>query len=209
MRTISLIRRYISLLPTDQLFTTRAVLRYGSRTAVDSALFRLVQSGRIRRVVRGVFIRDDYDRSHQPTVHEVARVKAESFGRQLACHGRQAAIQLGLLMDNLNETYTYAIRGHSSSFKFNDLTIHFKKVSERMMRAGDSKSGLVIRALWHLGFRACNRSTALQATASFNREDRSELHRLAGYMTAWMVDCFNWPVRCPPDLMRGRPAAFP
>jgi hypothetical protein len=136
-------------------------------------------------------------------------VKAASFGRQIACHGLRAAVQLGLITATQPQAHAYAINGHSSSFKFDDLVIQLKKVSQRMMRAGDSKPGLAIRALWHLGPQACDRMTAAQAISSFSRDDKNELQRLAGYMTAWMVNCFNWPVRCPPDLLAGRPAAFP
>jgi hypothetical protein len=195
--TISLIRRFVALLPPGKLFTTRAVLAFGSRSAVDTALFRLVNALVIRRLARGVFIRNDFPQ-HCPSEAEVARVKAESFGRRIATHGQKAAWELGLA-PQMEDPHIYAIDGRSSSFKYGDLTIRFKGLCPRKFAPGDGPAGLAVRALWHLGRRACDKATASQATASFQRTDRDELRRQAGLMAGWLLDLFGWPVRWLPD----------
>ncbi len=209
MHTTSLIRRHISLVPLRQLFTTRAFLSYGSRSAVDSALFRLVKVGWIRRVARGVFIRDDWREPREPSIDQVAKIKAESFGRQIGCHGRQAAIQLGIIDRSDQEEHAYAINGHSSSFRTGNLVIHLRGVCQRMLRAGDTKAGLAIRALWYIGPGMSSERVAAKATASFNRFEHDELRLHAGFMTAWMVSDFDWPVRCTAALMKGKLPPFP
>ena len=53
MLTISSIQRFISALPKNRIFTTREVLIFGTRGAVDRALGRLVKTERIVRLATG------------------------------------------------------------------------------------------------------------------------------------------------------------
>ena len=76
---IEFIQRHIRMLPARQIFTTREVLIYGTRTAVDSALSRMVEREVIARLARGVFVRDD---SAEPTVAEIASAKAKAYGKE-------------------------------------------------------------------------------------------------------------------------------
>lgn len=68
------------------MFTTRELLRYGNRNAIDQILYRLVKAGIIIRLAWGVFVRqDDYQDSRIPLPGpmEVARVKARAFCREV------------------------------------------------------------------------------------------------------------------------------
>ncbi|MBI4533459.1 MAG: type IV toxin-antitoxin system AbiEi family antitoxin domain-containing protein, partial [Candidatus Melainabacteria bacterium] len=57
MFTSSFIKRHIYRLPLDKIFSTRDFLIYGSRTAVDQTLAKLVKKGMIIRLARGVFVK--------------------------------------------------------------------------------------------------------------------------------------------------------
>lgn len=205
MTTISLIRRFVALLPQGKLFTTRDVLAFGSRSAVDSALFRLVNALAIRRLARGVFIRNDFPQ-RRPAAAEVARVKAESFGRRLVSHGQEAAWRLGVASEP-QDPHLYAIDGRSSAFRYADKIIKFQGLCPRKVLVGDSQAGMAIRAAWHLG--PGGGDGLAQATASFHRTDRDELRQRAGLMAWWMLACFDWPVRWQPnqdDWRKRKPA---
>ena len=191
MCTMSFVRRHISLLPEGQLFTTRALLLYGSRSAVDSALFRLVRAERIRRLARGVFIRID-SRTREPSVNEVATIKAVSFGRQIFCHGETAGAKLGLI-DRCNRQIAYAIDGRSSSFRFGNITIHFRSAVQRKLKVGDGQVGRAIRALWYVGAAFCDTPMAKEATRYFTRKEIDETLHHYGLLPAWMQKALNWP----------------
>jgi len=193
MATTSNIRRHIFRLPKGRPFTTRDLLGYGSRSAVDHALFRLVKSGMIVRLARGVFVMVDA-MSQIPTVLEVARVKARSFGKQIAVHGADAAHALGLPVPANGQT-TYATDGCSSSFRYGNVVIHFKRVSHRKFLLGDGRSGLLLRALWHLGPNVCNRNTVKEAGSNLMRTDRRELRELICLIPDWISRCFSWTPR--------------
>jgi hypothetical protein len=122
----------------------------------------------------------------------VAKIKAESFGRQIACRGEQAAMDLGLIVQ-AGRPLTYAVDGHSSSFKYGNLTIHFKSAAPRKMKVGSSQCGLVIRALWHIGKGLCDKAMAKRATRYFTRPQIEETLRHYGLLPAWMQEALNWP----------------
>ena len=52
--TSTFVRRHVNCLPPDVLFSTRELLQYGKRSAVDQSLSRLVKRGDIIRLTRGI-----------------------------------------------------------------------------------------------------------------------------------------------------------
>lgn len=191
MSTTWFIRSYIMRLPAGRMFTTRELLGFGTRVAVDQALFRMVKKGMIRRLARGVFLLNDQV-TPDPPVEDVARVKARAFGKRIACHGADAANKRGLPVET-NQIPTYATNGRSSSFRYGELTVHLKGIGPRKMLAGDNPAGLTVKGLWHLGKTACNGAAFAAATLDFNRRDRQELRRLAVLVPAWMSRHFVVP----------------
>src|SRR5271155_2175776 len=115
MGTTSNIISHINRLSKDQIFTTRELLSYGSRTAIDKALGRMVKSERIVRLCRGVFIRDPGLK--KPTALEVARAKAHAFGKRIAVYGANIAKELGLV-DFFPTEPVFLVSGRSSSFRY-------------------------------------------------------------------------------------------
>lgn len=189
MWTIAQVRRYINRVELGQLFTTRDFLSYGSRAAVDQALCRLVKSGYIERVARGVFVKASQAGQMIFSAMAVARVKAESFGKRIFSHAADAAQKLGLIPAG-NRQPSFATNGRSSSFRFGDSVIHLRECSPKKMWLGDSNAGLVIRALWHLGQSRCNARAVMTASQCLGRFDRAELRQRAAFMPAWLNSYF-------------------
>jgi len=188
MYTACFIRRHIFRLPSGRLFTTRELLGYGTRVAVDQTISKLVRKGIIVRLARGVFTRQDSDLTNISAI-DVARVKAQSFGKQIAAWGGQLARELGLPSDAEPEQI-FSVNGSSSSFKFGKITIHFRKTAARKLRFGDSRSGQALRALWHLGRRQVNRAQIRLATDRWLRTDRDEARLIVCWLPAWLSSYF-------------------
>lgn len=186
MWTTASIRRHIIRFVDNKPFSIRDFLRYGSRAAVDQAFRRLVVRGEVLRVARGLYIKPN---APQPTVVEVATAKAAAFKRMIVTHGAAAAHALKLT-SNAAGRAVFASNGHSSSFRFGHMVIYFIGSSARKMRLGDEKLGLAIRALWHLGEKLCDRSTASAAIAWFGRSDRLAMRENVDLMPDWMRRCF-------------------
>ena len=152
MSASTFLRRFVYSLNRGQMFTTKDVLRFGTRKAVDCALKRLVEKGEIVRLASGVFMRGD-ESTPLPTPLEVARIKAKAYGKKIATHGDEVAQQLKLIETAGNtETLALWIDGSSSSFKYGNIKIVFQSTSKRKIRlVKKGRAGLSLVALWHIG----------------------------------------------------------
>jgi hypothetical protein len=189
MYTSTFIRRHILRLPEGAIFSTREMLNYGRRSAVDQCLRRLVKSGRIIRLAWGLFMKDDVG-TNKPSPLTVAKEKARAFGRKLMIDAADAAKLLGLTSFG-NEQITYAIQGNSSSFKYGKMTIHLKGTCARKMSLGDDPVGLAIKALWRLGQKYCKQNNLSLATKKFTRPDRLQFKQSFHLMPAWLAEIFT------------------
>jgi Family of unknown function (DUF6088) len=191
MSTSAFIKRHIFKLPPEVIFSTRDMLNYGPRAAVDQCLYRLVKSGRIIRLSWGLFIKDEFD-GPLPTTFEVAKAKAEAFGRKIISDAADAAKRLGLTRF-ANERATYAINRGSSSFKYKHHVIQFRGISARKLLLGEGLVGQSIRALWWLGKANCDEKMVSLAMAGLSRPDRKQFHQSLYLMPSWMTDLlFGW-----------------
>jgi hypothetical protein len=192
MFTISCIKRFVSLSGPREIFTTRDLLNYGSRNAVDQAMHRMVKAGYVIRLARGVFVRAD-DKTECFTAFEIAKVKAESFGRQIITHAKDIAYKLKILPEG-NKEITYATDGASSSFAFGDIRIYFKKTSLKNMCLGETRVGQAIRALNYIGKNFCGDSAVRAAIQELWREQplKVQLKKSNAFMPSWLVSHFTW-----------------
>ncbi|MBY0357391.1 MAG: hypothetical protein K2W82_05255 [Candidatus Obscuribacterales bacterium] len=204
MWTAARIKNHIAKLENDQLFSTREFLSYGSRPAVDQALWRLVDAGIIIRVARGLFIKQG---AVMPTVFAVAKAKAEAFGRRIVTSGLQAARELGLTAkqsQNKTQETAYATNGRTSSFRFGKIKIRLIGTSPRKMGLKDDPVNAVLRALWHYGKAACNPEAISQATNKLNRNQRQELRKAESLMPYWLQKSFQFFRQEPKPIKKSR-----
>jgi hypothetical protein len=149
----------------------------------------LVKTQFIVRLARGVFVRFNVN-NPVFTAWQVAKKKAESFGRIMARHGADIAHDLGLIAGDNNKP-TYLITGGTSSFQFQDTVISLKGACPRKVCSEDSLARQAIRALWYLGRTHCTHQAASTAVHEFKRTDRQELKQLRAFMPSWMTSYFR------------------
>jgi hypothetical protein len=137
---ISMIRRYITLLPEGKIFSTQDVLQFGMRAAVDQALSRLCKGEKLRRLARGVFVKEESGVSEYSDM-DIAKVKAESFGRKIATLISPVSDPLTGDANRVPNTCTFLVSGHSSKFRIGDKTIHLKSVSPRKFQLVSNGAG--------------------------------------------------------------------
>lgn len=188
MWTSSHIRKFVFDLQKGVIFSTRELLNFGTRAAVDQCLCRMVKNGDIRRLAWGLFMRDDFG-VPMPSSFAVATEKAKAFGRQIVSDGADAAKHLGLKPCG-NRRTTYATNGRSSSFKYKNIRIYFKGISARKMSLGDNAVGLAIKALWRLGKQHCQPKHIELATLNFDWMER-ELFSLSQHLMPGWLACLR------------------
>lgn len=84
MSTAARVRAIVLNFARNVVFTTGELLACGTRNAVDIELCRLVKSGAIKRLAAGVFANLS-SVSEPPGIVEVARAKAQRFGKRIMC----------------------------------------------------------------------------------------------------------------------------
>jgi hypothetical protein len=163
------------------------------RAAVDQTLYRLVKNGTIRRLARGIFVRDETKKFSD---FEVASLKAQAFGRKLVRHDFAMPERLNVLAETPVEP-VFFIDGRSTRFRAHGGVIDLQERSQRKMRLGDGKVGQAMKALWHIGKEEVTRAVISRATDHFRRREREEVITSIRWLPAWLSDFFiksdHWP----------------
>ncbi len=102
------VREFVKSIGTEHAFTRARVLECGAPNAVDIELCRLVKNGVLKRLALGVFMLACNAESFCPSMAELARIKAERFGKQIFDKAKNACVP---------ESNTYFTDGCRSSFK--------------------------------------------------------------------------------------------
>lgn len=185
----SKIRRQLASLPPGGMLSTRQLLSLNAkRTTLDMALYRMVKSGELQRLARGVFRKASA--LPFPSAEEIGKFKARAFRRAAFAHGADAAFRLGFASCGNSET-TFATDGATTSFMTIAGPVSFKKVSPRKLFMGDATIGLIVRAGVYM---AKDRFVAAELPEPIllqgHRQERQQLRIYADLMPSWMSDQF-------------------
>ncbi|MFH1198719.1 MAG: DUF6088 family protein, partial [Candidatus Omnitrophota bacterium] len=133
-------------------FAPSHFLDLGNRAAVDQALSRLVRSGDIRRLTRGLY---DYPKNHPdfgslpPSADRVAAALAEKDNLKIQPSGAYAANLLGL-SEQVPAKVVFLTDGSTRIVQVGNRHIKFKKTTPKNMATAGRVSGLVIQALRYM-----------------------------------------------------------
>lgn len=119
--TASKIRSFVMNMHHKVIFTSADLLAFGSRNAVDIELCRLVKRGLIKRLANGVFSLSLEEPEESPSASEIARIKAERFGKHVIVADNKQISNTGNLYLTIN--------GCKSSFESVHGRIHFRPIS--------------------------------------------------------------------------------
>jgi hypothetical protein len=174
-------------------FVPADFLGLGSREAVDVALHRLVRSGTIRRLARGVY---DFPKEHpvlgplQPSAEAVARALAGRDRTRLQPAGAYAANALGL-SDQVPAKAVFLTDGPSRMVTIGSTTIQLRRTTARNMAAAGRLSGLLIQALRELGKEHVTPERRAHLKRTLPAKERRELIKDIRLAPAWMHPIFR------------------
>lgn len=134
--------------------TPRDFLDIGSREAVDQALSRLVKSGRLRRIGRGLYDKPKTSgvlkRPASVDLNAAIAAIARRDGIRVMPDGMAAANQLGLT-NAVPARPCYVTDGASRSVEIDGRTLQFRHASPCVMRWAGKAAAPVVQALRWLG----------------------------------------------------------
>lgn len=159
----------------------------GTRAAVDQALSRLVRSGELRRVGRGLYCRPN----RHPLVGEVppkpeaiAAALARGTGEKAQISEGQAANLLGM-SPQVPGRLVYWTNGTPRVRRVGNTVIEFKRGAPKRLVGAGSAAGAAVQAVRYLGAERAHEAVET-LRSRLSAEERRELRKLAPNTPAWV-----------------------
>ncbi len=177
----------------DTVFHAGRFLDLDTRTAVDKALSRLVASGFLRRLARGLYYQP---KTHPvlgdilPPVEAVAKALADRDHVKLQPFGGYAA-NLLRLSEQVPARVVFLTDGKPRKLRYGNQTIELRQASPRMMAASGRMTGLVIAALRYVGKANITPDRVAHLHKLLSLDDRRQLLADITLAPAWMHSYFR------------------
>lgn len=190
----SAIRRFLMTIVEGSIFSTRDLLSLGARSAIDSALSRLVAASRIVRLASGLYmIVKASDPDWRPTAEAIIQAKLLAF--------RRIGVEAQTPSNDTNKTsasqgsapVTYEISGNRSKFRlFNGIFVHLKPMANRKLDLAQSELGRKLKNLWQSVEHNCD-ERARTFLRELGREEKADVKVLLPLLPQKLSDCLGAP----------------
>lgn len=138
----------------NSVFIAADFLDLGEYHSVRQALLRLEKTGKIQKIMRGVYYCPRYseiiNEFEAPSPHKVAEALARKFNWTIAPCGETALNQLGL-STQVPAKWSFISDGPYHKFEIMNLTLEFKRRNNREISGMSPLTAMVIQALKALG----------------------------------------------------------
>ena len=173
-----------------KVFTPKDFLDLGSRDAADQSLSRLVKSGEIQRLGRGLY---HYPRVNErlgipigPDPDEIAEALGRQTGSRVLPSGAVAANRLGL-STQVPAKPVYLTDGRTRQVRIGGMVFQIRHAAPKELSAASRTSAMVFQALRHLGQTAVDEQVIARLRRALSANQRQELLRDARYTTDWIA----------------------
>jgi Family of unknown function (DUF6088) len=173
-----------------KVFTPKDFLDLGSRDAADQSLSRLVRSGEIQRLGRGLY---HYPRVNErlgipigPDPDEIAEALGRQTGSRVLPSGAAAANRLGL-STQVPAKPVYLTDGRSRQVRIGGMVFQIRHAAPKELSTASRTSAMVFQALRHLGQAAVDEQVIARLRRALSADQRQELLRDSRYTTDWIA----------------------
>jgi hypothetical protein len=190
MRQYHSINHYVQYLPENQPFLANALRPWVSPSNARQILHRLVHSGTIHRLSRGVFLKpgaiSNVD-SKRPSMLEILKTRLP--GETIAIHGAEAA-RILLLTTQMPMKAIFYTSGHTRCLRIGKRVVYLQHVSPRQLLAAGTTAGLVMAALHFIGKSHASNQTVETIKKQLSPQAFQEILQLLPLMPIWMAELF-------------------
>ncbi|HHM4372459.1 TPA: DUF6088 family protein [Pseudomonas aeruginosa] len=187
MSATEAISNRLKYMQKGQPFSRVVFAQVGSRAAVDKALSRLVKSGCLERVARGVYMRPKLSaytgRGVRPSPLSIMSVITKANGETIQIHGAEAVRRLGL-STQMQVVPTFYTSGATRDIKVGNAVVRLRHASSDRLQHAGTRVGMVLSALHYLGKEGVSTQVVSKITNAMNGEELLKLR--ACRMPAWM-----------------------
>ncbi|MBD0679915.1 DUF6088 family protein [Pseudomonas sp. PSB11] len=171
------IAKRIKYTPKGQPFGIDRFVDTGSRTAVAKTLSRLVASGELERLSRGIYMRPKL--SHfagyaRPSTQSILRIIARRNSEIIQVHGAEAVRSFGLSTQMQIKPVFYT-SGATRKVAVGGALVHLLHVSPQKLQHAGTKAGLALCALFYLGKKGMNGAVIASIKAKMSSSEFKKL----------------------------------
>lgn len=172
-------------------YTSKDFLDLGTHDAVRQSLYRMNQSGKLRRLLHGVYEYPAHSRllggPASPNPDAIAQAIARANGWTLIPSGDTALNRLGL-STQLPARWEYYTDGPTKTYEWDGGTITLKRRANRQTKGLSPKTALLVQALKALGRERIDEGILEKLRAQLDPKDLKKALREARYVTAWVYE---------------------
>ena len=190
MRAVQLISTRLDKIPVGTPFTPHAFVSLGSRNNISKVLERLVKVGKIKRLLRGVYVCPEINKyigEVTPSLAQILQTIAATTGEVLELHGAESAKQLGLTTQSPVKPI-FLTSGRSRLITIGNRKVEFRHASPKKLILAGTQAGLALTALWYLGKKEVNEKTIAKLKTKLPAKEFETLLEKKECMPAWMAE---------------------
>jgi hypothetical protein len=169
MNVSEIIRQAIAEKPQGAVFSSADFLTVGTRAAVDQALYRMMRSGAITRVARGLYVAAGQQVQAQTVATAVANKTGERVGLLPSEEPRDVWV-----VPTSGQSRTVTAAGH---------TVQFRRMSQRKVQLAATPKGALLLELWGRGMKNLTTLEIKRATGDWMEKD---VDSYATLIPAWL-----------------------
>lgn len=193
MTVVSLIKKQVLKYPRGKPFLASAFRTFASDDNIRQVMNRMVQSGEVERIARGIYMREKqvkYLKHYLPPVQEILNVLKNETGEAISVHGAEAA----RLFEFTTQTplqHVYYTTGSNRNIKLKKITIHLVHRNQSKFIPTNTKVGLAAVALIYLGKKQVTIETLTKLEANIGEKEFLKLSSFANKMPVWLVSIIH------------------
>ena len=158
---------------------------------VGMGLLRLEAEGLIRRVLRGVYDKPEYNEFLgeyvEPSPDKIANALARNFGWTIVPCGDTALNLLGL-STQVPAAWVYVSDGTYKEYSYDNITIKFKKTTNKEVSKLSYKTALTVQALKALGKEKIDDTVINRLRALLTEKEKKTMLDEAKAATSWVYE---------------------
>lgn len=172
-------------------FSQKDFAHFGNHKAIDMALIRLSNKGRIRRVIRGIYDYPKYskllEQDLSPDIDQIAHALARKFGWSIQISGNSALNVLGL-STQVPTRYLYYCDNRNRTYKIGNTELKFEKTVLSDIGLKYSESELLVQAIKALGKKTLTEEEKQKIRDYFSPDKHARILKDTQYTTSWVYE---------------------
>ncbi len=172
-------------------FSQKDFMELGSPGAIDLSLARLNNTGKIRRIARGLYDYPAYSQLLEcqlsPDLFQTAHALARKFNWQIQPNGAAALNKLGL-SNQVPGKIIFLSDGPKRSYDIMGTALEFKKTGLKASKLNYPESEIIVQALKALEAKRIDEDIIKKIRKHFSPAERKRILKDTKYITGWIYE---------------------